>query len=636
MTTRTPDLPCHARPARADRAQGARGARVQAGVLVAACGLFCGLAGCSSPLLDSVDRDLRRSVRVSAERELAEAAERADPIRLSREDRVKGLGLKPEVLNQLGQIAGPDSYRGKLPPLGVTLYGDEQQTVGLSLRQAIMTAVGNNLNVEFARLGPAVNQSQVAAAEAAFDWTFFVNSQYQQVDQPRTNQSVGGFVSGVNRDRRDVWDTTAGLRKPMISGGQLSLQTEYQYTDNKTPGLAVNPNPAYESNLVIQLSQPLLRNFGSAVQLANVRQARNRELDSIQQLKGTLIQTVTDVETAYWNLYQAQSDLQIVHRLLERGEETLKVLESRAGFDARPENLSNARAAVESRRADFADAQDVLRKASLNLKRLMNDPRLPVGGEVQILPSDAPVDQGVEFSKFDAMKSAIENRPEVQRAILSIDDTSIRQTVADNARLPRLDLQGSSRFSGLGGTVGQSYDQLGESDRVDYQVGVQFEQPIGNRAAEATYSQRRLEKQQAVISYRNTIQGIESEVVQALQDIQRGYERVEQRRSARVAAAEDLRRLLVSEETLQSITPEFLNVKLQRQQALAAAEQQEVTAVVQYNTAVARYYSTTGTALSRNQIIFDVPSLTLERRTSELFPDWPTEKQRERELRPAR
>jgi outer membrane protein TolC len=162
---------------------------------------------------------------------------------------------------------------------------------------------------------------------------------------------------------------------------------------------------------------------------------------------------------------------------------------------------------------------------------------------------------------------------------------------------------------------------------------VQLEQPIGNRAAEAAYSQRRMERQQAIISFRNTIQGIESEVIAALQDIQRGYERIEQRGSARVAAAEDLRQLQVEEETLQSITPEFLNLKLQRQQSLAAAEQQEITAVVLYNTAVARYYAATGTALSRNQIQFDVPSLIPEARTSELFPDWPTEKQRERELR---
>lgn len=635
IDTLTPDMtPNPPRTAEAPlRPVGARlvGRGAAAGGLAVLVGVAGLGSGCSSPLQDRADRDLRRSIRIAAERELAEASERPDPIRLTREKRVETLGIKPDVLEQLGKSAGPESYRGKLPPLGVTLYGDEQQVAVLSLREVIQAAVGNNLNVEFARLGPAINQNQVAVAEAAFDWTFFVNSQYQNTDQPRTNSSVGGFVSGVSRDKRDVFDTSAGLRKSMISGGQVSVQTEYQYTDNNTPGLSVNPNPAYETNLVVQLTQPLLRNFGSDVQLSNVRLARNAELDSIQQLKGTLIQVVTDTETAYWNLARAKADLQITQRLLERGEEVARVLKTRRPFDAKPANISDAVATVESRRSDVLRAQRALRDASDRLKVLMNDPRLPIGSETMVLPVDGPVDQAVEFSLYDAMQAAISNRPEVQRAIISIDNTSIRMAAADNARLPRLDAQALARLSGLGGTVGRSYDQLGEADFVDYQIGVQFEQPIGNRGPEATYRGRRLERQQAVVSYRNTMQGIRQELNNALRDIQLNYTLIEQTRSARVAAADSLRTLQVEEETLQGLSPEFLNTKFNRQQALAAAEQQEISAIIDYNAAIARFHAATGTALGRNQIQFDVPSMVPELRTSDLFPDWPTEGQRERQ-----
>lgn len=598
-----------------------------AGVLV----LAGGVGGCASPLQDRGDRDLRRSIRISAERELAEASERPDPIRLTREDRVGRLGIKADVIQQLEETAGPDSYRGKLPPLGVTLYGDEQQVAPLSLQQAILTAVGNNLNAEFARLGPAISQQQVVAAEAAFDWTFFVNSQYQNTDQPRTNSSVGGFVSGVDRDRRDVFDTTAGLRKALISGGQLAVQTEYQFTDNQTPGLSVNPNPAYDTNLVIQLTQPLLRNFGSDVQLANVRLARNTELDSILQLKGTLIQVVTDTETAYWNLVRAVADLQITQRLLERGEQVVEVLKAREPFDAKRANISDAIATVESRRTDVLRAQRALRDASDRLKVFVNDPRLPIGTETLIMPVDRPTGQIVEISLYDAMQSAISNRPEVQRAIISIDNTSVRKAVADNARLPNLNLQALSRFGGLGGTPGQSYAQLGEAQFIDYQIGVQFEQPIGNRAAEANYKGRRLEQEQAIVSYRNTIQGIRQELNNAMRDVQLNSELIEQTRTARIAAADNVLQLQIAEEALQGLTPEFLNLKLSRQQSLAAAEQQEISAIIDYNTAIARYHSATGTALMRNQVQFETPSLVPEARTSDLFPDWPTEKQRQRE-----
>lgn len=617
----------------AGRSAGRLRAAAGLAVLVGSAGFvgLTGLWGCTSPLSDRPERELRRSVREAVQRELAESADRPERFRLQREDRVGQLGIDAPTLQKLEEIAGPGSYSSKIPPLGVTLYGDEQQTVAITLQQVVMTTAGNNLNVEFARLAPAINQQQLAAAEAVFDWTFFTNTQYNNLDQPRTSSAVGGFQSSVNRNTIEQADVTAGLRKPLISGGQVQIQTQYNYTDNNTPGLTVSPNPAYDTNLVVQVNQSLLRNFGSDVALANVRLARNAELDSIHDLKRTLIESVTQAETAYWNLVRAQADLKIINRLLERGEETLRTLEARQGFDAKPANLSNARSNVASRRRDLTQAQRVLRDASDRLKQVMNDPRLTVGGsEALLVPTDGPIEQAVEFSLYDALQAAIANRPEIQRAIISIDNTSIRENVADNARLPRLDVQALARINGLDRSPGQAYDRLGEAEFVDYQIQVQFEQPLGNRAAEAGFQQRRLERNQAVISLRNTTQGVALEVKSSLRDIQNNYALIEQSRAARVAAAADLRELEVAEQTIQSLTPEFLNLKFDRQRALAAAEQQEIGALIEYNTAIARYHQATGTALSRNQITFDVPSMIPDRRTSDLFPDYPAESQRRR------
>lgn len=593
-------------------------------------GLAVGCGGCASPLVDRSDRDLRRSVREAVEREMVESQSRPEPLRLTRRSQLESLGIAPETLKLLEAKAGPASYPPGPPPLGASLYGDVQSVSSVTLERAVTATVKNNLNVEFARLAVAISQNQLNAADAAFDATLFGSSQFNHTDAPRTSSSVGGFVSGVSVDNREVGDTTVGLRKPLISGGQVSIQTQYTYTDNTTPGLTVSPNPAYESNLVIQLDQPLARGFGSDVAESNIRLARNTELDQIQQLKGALLQNVTDVETAYWNLVRAQADLRIIHRLVERGEETFKILESRKGFDAKPANISNVRSAVQSRRSDFIRAQNAVRDASDRLKELMNDPEYKIGDETLLLPVDGAVDQAVEFSVYDAFQSAIANRPEVQRAILSIDNTSIRLLVADNARLPRLDLRAQIRLNGLDGSPGSSYSNLSELDFIDYQIGLQFEQPIGNRAAESTYRFRGLERSQAAISYRNTIRGILQEIKTTLRQVQTNYELIEQTRTARVAATEDLRTLEVEEDTIQSLSPEFLNLKLQRQQSLAAAEQQEIQALTDYNASLARYYSASGTALARNKIQFDVPSLVPELRVREIFPDWPTERQRER------
>ena len=100
----------------------------------------------------------------------------------------------------------------------------------------------------------------------------------------------------------------------------------------------------------------------------------------------------------------------------------------------------------------------------------------------------------------------IRNRPESQQAILSIDNTSIRQQVADNQRLPRLDLRLQTRFAGLDDSYGDAYSDVVESQFVDYLAGLQFEQPIGNRQAEEQYRQRRLEHRRSALADRHRIE----------------------------------------------------------------------------------------------------------------------------------
>jgi outer membrane protein len=269
-------------------------------------------------------------------------------------------------------------------------------------------------------------------------------------------------------------------------------------------------------------------------------------------------------------------------------------------------------------------AQRVLRAASDQLKTLMNDPELPVGSEMLILPADGAIDAPIQFSLVDSVNTAIAQRPEVQRAIISIDNTSVRLNLADNARLPQLNFRAQSRLSGLAGRTDEAYDAMTEARFVDYQLALQFEQAIGNRAAEAGYTQRRLERQQSLTAYRNTVQGIVQEVKSSLRDVATNYVLIGQRRVARYAAAENVRTLDKEMNLTTGLTPNLLDLQLRRQQALASAEQQEVSALIDYNTALARLHSATGTALTRNRIQFLVPDAApAEPPISDLFPDYP-------------
>lgn len=561
--------------------------------------------GCSTPIRDASEKELRRSVVESVQRELAEGKEHPETRETARDAGVERLGLKPETLKTLDEMAGPGAYVGRGLPLPEDLTAKPARTVTVSLQHAIRSAMERNLQVQFARLAPAVSGAQLVAAEAAFDWTLFSNLEYSNVDEPQSRQSTSGILTSVAVDQRQNVTNTTGLRKPLETGGSFQIQQEMIYTDVTTPGLFVSPDPSSRLAFTAQLDQPLLRNFGSDVALAQVRLNRNAERDAVAALKRELIRTVTDTERAYWQLVQSKRDLEILERLLERGVEVRDQLAQRRTLDATPAQIADATARVERRRGDLLRAQTALRRSSDRLKALINDPDLPVGGEVIILPADAAVDAPVTYSLADSITTAIEKRPEIQQAILSIDDTSIRQRVAEQNRLPQLDLRLQSRVLALEDDFGKAYENA-DGTFVDYLVGLFFEQQIGNRGPEAELRRRRLERMQATISYTNTVQQVVLEVKNALDNVATNYKLIEQTRTSRYAASEVLRALLVEKETIRGYTVERLDLELNRQESLANAEREEVAALIDYNVALADLASATGTALERNRIDFKV------------------------------
>jgi outer membrane protein TolC len=585
-------------------------------------GAAIGLSGCASPLYKEDDNDLRRSVMESARRELEEADRHRAPVAVPAHPSIEDLGLSPKIIAELDTRSGPASFRGYDPPLGPSLIDVSAHGKVITLERVIQSAASNNLTVEFARLGPAIAEARTVAAEAAFDWVLFSNFNWNRQDEPQVQSSQFGTPSGPTGNQRQIVDFTAGVRRQLTTGGTFTAQSGFSYTDVDTDGLTTLPDPAYEPNIVLQLDQPLLRNFGSAVALSQVRLNRNAERDEIERLRGELIGQLRDAEQAYWNLVRAYADLIILQRLLDEGVKVRDVLRNRGVF-VKQAQIADAESRVEQRRANVLRGQRALQQASDQLKRLMNDPELVVGGQVVLLPADSPVTEPFKMSLADAGTTAIANRPEVARAILSIDDTSIRQEVADNARLPQLNFRAQTRFSGLGDTVSSGYDELTDGDMVNYLLGFNFEQPIGNRAAEATFRQRRLERTQAVTAYRNTVQGVIFEVIDAMRDVLTNYALIGQTDKQRYAAANSLRTLEVEEQLLVALSVEFLNLKFQKQEELAQAEQDAVQARTDYNVALSRLSAATGTTLKRNRIAFVVPDVAQTDASAPFYPVYP-------------
>lgn len=575
--------------------------------IVGIVGLAVGLTACHSPIEPRGGSDLQRTVLESVRREFSQA-DLAPGIRQpERESGVDMLGLSAERLRELEAMAGPDSYDPSSVDPGVDLTGLTGRTVTISLERAIKTALENNLELRFAQLAPAITRTQIVQAEAAFDWTFTTSLTQSWTDTPRPTQTVGLSRVGVQADVTETTNLTSGLQRRLTSGGTLNIRHEMIYTDSRSPGLSVTPDPQKQASIAMQFDQPLLRGFGSDFALSQVRLERNAERDAIAQYKQTLIDVVTRTERAYWNLVLAHRTLLIQQRLLERGIRTRDQVRGRAIIDATEARIAEAVATVERRKGDIIRSQLALQDASDELKVLMNDPELTLGSLMLLLPGDVVPDEPISFSLRDSLMTAMSQRPQMQRALISLDSTGIRLQQAASARLPQLDLRLQARAIGLDDDFRSAYNDVADRQFVEYLAGLNFSIPLGNREAESLNRRRRLEQMQATIAYMDTVQQVTREVIAALRTVGTAYNLIGSSRTSRTAAARALQAFEFEQRELRAPTAERLDLEFRNQESLANAERVEIEAMVQYGSAVAALYAAMGTALERNRIEFVVP-----------------------------
>lgn len=576
-------------------------------LLTSIAAITASLSACKGPLQTTSEAELRRSLNSAINQDLVTPRPR-DITLTAQPSKLEGSYIPTSRMDELNHMAGPVA-NAESPAIefGENLRGEATTTVPVSLREAILSAVRNNLTVQIGAVTPAIRETDITRAEARFDAVFFSNLSWAKTDQPTPTSIINNIPIGVGILQRDERTLNTGIRKNLFSGGRMTLQTAVTRTEDTSPGRRSVPDPAYASSLELILEQPLLRGFGSEENLSEIRLNRNAHRREIESYRHTLLQTVNDTESAYWNLVAARQSLLVRQRLLTSGEATQEKLAKRDKYDVEPAQVSDAIARVQNRQVDLRRSRDDVLRASDRLKQLMNAPGLSVDSERLIVPIDVAIADGITFNYADIVMTALQNRPEIRQSLLAIDDASIRQMLADNLRLPALDVSATVRWNGLDSKFEESYNRLGEQKFIDYILQLRFEHPIGNREAQANYRSARLTRVQSVLNYLKAVQDVQLDVKLALRAVQLNFDLLGPTRDARLAAAENLRTIEAKEKNTASTTPEFLNLKFQRQEGLASAELEEIRAMVNYQIAVSTLYAAMGIALERNKIKFVLP-----------------------------
>lgn len=465
--------------------------------------------------------------------------------------------------------------------------------VRLTLAECIQRALDNSYAIRVESFNPAISQTQLVEAEAAFDAAFFLDSNYTGRDDPTTSL----VTQPMQTDGRRL---AGGIRKLLPTGTRVETSLQFGRNDIDFPTRQTQQlDPAYDSRFIVQFTQPLLRGFGLDYNRAqiHIRRADQKIAEErfLQQVRDTLL----EVETAYWRLAQARRDVMIQAESVGQYYVTHVNILNRREHDATPVEIENSLARWKSREVQFDAAVRTVRDAEDALKNLLNDPDLKLSQEFEIIPVDRPFVAPLAVDQFAEVRTAVDERSEIRAARLAIEQARIATTVAKNETLPQLDASFSYEVHGLGGSLDNSFDSLTTSRFQSYTVGVSFSYPIGNRAAEARWRGAELREHQAVVALHRVTDGIVQEVNNAVRALVLAYKSVPTQYDSVRSSDRSLRAF---QARTPQINPPFLDSELNLVESLNNNRSALLRLVTDYNIAIVALERAKGTLLSYNNV----------------------------------
>lgn len=519
--------------------------------------LLAGLAGCQNPLARS-DSDLGR-------RAPAERLRRIEPLPIDRYARPAS--GTPE--------ADAEASRRRL---------DTLPTRSVTLAEARASALTNNLDIQVALVDPSIARANLSAEEARFEAAFTTRALWQEFDSP-TSSSLASAQSKTQ-------SVEPGVRIPLRTGGTatVSLPVARTETDNQFSTL----NPAWTSDLEFSISHPLLRDAGRTAATTAIRIASYSEQIAQAQTKLRIINQLSNADRAYWRLYQARKDLEVRQQQYELATAQLARAQRRVAAGALGEiEVVRAQSGVADRLEAIIVAQNTLLRRQREFKRVANMPEMPVESSTAVVPETepAPVEYLVDASAL--MSDAVQSRMEMLEIELRLLADAASIELDRNQLMPRLDLDATYRINGLGASSQDSFRTLGKNKFEDWSIGATLEVPLGNEAAKSRLRADLLARIQRLATRESREQTVRQEVLDAIDAIEAGWQRILASRQSTVLAA----RALAAEQRQFDVGGSTSTNVLDAATRLAEAQLSEIRALADYQIAQTDLAEATGTLL---------------------------------------
>lgn len=299
--------------------------------------------------------------------------------------------------------------------------------VALTLADTILLTLTGNRTLQNNQLERIVQRQELREAEQAFD--------------PRLTPTLGASVTRrLSAGGPELIDPVTGEILFRDSAVRRESRALLEAAVNTRQGTAirVGADPINGDRLLnVEVVQPLLRGFGTAVNEAPVNQARLGETLNQLELQATVIDLITQSTLGYTSLISAQTQVDIQSQALERRQQQLEILRALVAAGRRAEiDLFDTERSVADAERSLVEAQNALNQANNNLLNLIGTDqnlRFVASPETVDRLFVEALDRVSEYDRDRLVATALAQRPDYRQAQIVRQQLELGQILAEDA-----------------------------------------------------------------------------------------------------------------------------------------------------------------------------------------------------------
>jgi outer membrane protein len=516
------------------------------------------------------------------------------------------------ALRDIGQPIAPG-------PTSVSLEGVNVNSVGLAEGSSGVSS-GGGIVVQYGAQPPPLDP-------VLYLYTNFV---HQTIPESNITLSLAPTL---------IWDYqtyAAQYSQSFLSGTYAQLS--YGSTRNRYNSPLYDINPYTTGYLDLYVTQNLLQGFGISVNNRNIRVAKNNLKVTDLQLKLQVITTVSAVLNLYWDLVSFNQDLRIKQEALTTAQQLYEGNQKQVELGTLPAiEVTRTAAEVSAAKENLLIAQTNAAQQETVLKNALSRNAVvsQTLDEVHIVPLDHIAVPETEDLKPtpELINLALAQRPEIAKAKINIESSTINLSGSKNYLLPTLVANFELTNNGLSGPAnpasipfglvspteyvggyGNMLRQIFSRDYPNYSAGFSLNIPFRNRVAQADYVADQLSLRQSQLQYQKAVAQIRVDVKNAVVGLQQARARYETAVATRSLAQQTLE----AEQNRFRFGESTIAIVVQAQRDLANDQSAEVQSMANYTHAKIAFDEAIGQALDVNNISMEEAAAGRVARESEI------------------